>query len=276
MTSRNNSEHSHQSFRETVRGFYRENKRSFPWRDTENPYYILISEIMLQQTQVSRVVPKYLSFVSRFPTPSDLASAPLREVLEEWRGLGYNRRGVNLKRAAELISSQYNEVVPVEREVLLRLPGVGHYTARAVRTFAWNKPEVFIETNIRTAFLHHFFQDSTEVHDNEIMPLIEKSLDHRNPREWYWALMDYGSYLKQILPNPSRKSKHHTKQSPFKGSRREARAQILHAIVRHQPLPYSQILEDTRIDEKWNVQEILEELEKEGFIKKTKNGYSVQ
>lgn len=176
---------------------------------------------MLQQTQAMRVVPKYEAFLRRFPTARALAKASLKEVLKTWQGLGYNRRAKYLHEAAKLWGR-----VPLEA-----LPGVGEYTAKAIRVFAWNKPEIMIETNIRSVFLYHFFPHKKKIPDSKIVPYMELCINKRNPRAWYWTLMDYGAYLKQTVPNPSRRSAHHVRQKPFKGSNREIRGAILRAFV---------------------------------------------
>ncbi len=217
-------------FRNTVCSYFEEHGRLFPWRLTTDPYEILISEVMLQQTQTSRVSAYYPKFLARFPDIGTLAGAPLREVLGAWRGLGYNRRALFLKRCAEEIVLRHEGVLPRTIENLLSLPGIGPYTARAVLTFAFNQPHVFIETNIRAVYLHHFFPHRVGISDREILPLIEETLDRENPRRWYYALMDYGVYLKGVLSNPSRRSVHHTKQSRFEGSRRQIRGAILRVL----------------------------------------------
>ncbi len=187
---------------------------------------------MLQQTQVSRVLTKYDEFLKAFPTISDLARAQTSRVLKLWQGLGYNRRALNLKRTAEIVARDYAGVFPTTATELEALPGIGQSTRGAIMAFAYGKATPYIETNIRTVYIHFFFKKHRgKVHDRDIMPLIEKTLDYNNPREWYYALMDYGVHLKQTLPNPSRKSKHHTTQSPFKGSNRELRSHILQAIL---------------------------------------------
>ncbi len=180
---------------------------------------------MLQQTQVERVIPKYKAFLKAFPTPQKLAKAPLLRVLKLWSGLGYNRRAKYLWEAAKQWGA------PIET-----LPGVGPYTASAVHVFAFNKPEILIETNVRTVFIHHLFPKSKKVTDRRLVPFITHTLDTKNPREWYSALMDYGSHLKSTHPNPSRRSKHHTTQKPFKGSDREIRGVILKAYLARTPL----------------------------------------
>jgi A/G-specific adenine glycosylase len=219
------------AFRNTVYRHYRENRRPMPWRETRDPYHILVSEIMLQQTQVERVRTKYGEFLERFPDVATLAAAPLSDVLAAWQGLGYNRRGVALKRAAETVMGELGGRFPTMPEELEKLPGIGHYTARAVATFACGIPVPFIETNIRTVFIHCFFPDHPEVHDRDILPLVAATLDRDDPREWYYALMDYGVMLKREHPNPGRRSAHHVRQSPFKGSNRELRSRLLKKIL---------------------------------------------
>jgi A/G-specific adenine glycosylase len=182
---------------------------------------------MLQQTQVDRVIPKYKAFLKAFPSLEALAAASNKDILALWSGLGYNRRALFLKRAAEYAIREYQGRLPRTVLGLQNLPGVGPYTAAAVATFAFNTPNVMIETNIRAVFLYEFFSGQKNVSDAKILPLIETSLKRENPREWYWALMDYGSHLKRTVPNPSQKSAHHTVQSKFKGSIREARGLII-------------------------------------------------
>src|SRR6185312_9536719 len=220
------------SFKHTVWKFYRAHGRGhLPWRQTREPYKILVSEIMLQQTQVERVIPKYKSFLKKFPTARALAKATNKDVLLEWQGLGYNRRALALKRAAEAVVSDFGGKFPQTLEELLTLPGVGRATAGDLLAFAFNKPAIVIETNIRTVFIHHFLRDKKNIPDKQILELIEKTLDKKRPREWYYALMDYGAHLKKTLGNNATRSKHYKKQSTFKGSNRELRSHILKLIL---------------------------------------------
>ncbi|MGP1601237.1 A/G-specific adenine glycosylase [Treponema sp.] len=222
-------------FRRSILDFYERQGRDFPWRHTVNPYEILVSEIMLQQTQTERVLPKYLAWLERFPDVQTLAAAPLADVLALWSGLGYNRRARFLQQACRLIRERIAKggTFPDTPEELDALPGIGPYTARAVCTFAFNKPEVFIETNIRSVFIFFFFPAAAglEVKDSDLLVLIEKTLYRENPRLWYYALMDYGAALKKKVENPSRKSRHYTKQSRFEGSLRQARGAIIRQLV---------------------------------------------
>ena len=219
-------------FRKIIDSYYRIHRRSFPWRRTKDPYRILVSEIMLQQTQAERVVPKYNLFLKRFPSVRTLARASLKDVLTLWQGLGYNRRALSLKKLAETVLEEYSGNIPVERDKLQNLPGIGPYTASAIRTFAWNFPEVFIETNIRSVFIHFFFAGKNNIKDDQIIPRIKETLDRKNPRRWYSALMDYGAYLKTTKPNPSRKSRHYIRQTPFNNSSRELRGKIIAALLK--------------------------------------------
>lgn len=206
-------------------------RHDLPWRKTHNPYRILVSEIMLQQTQVARVIPKYREFLHDFPSTKALAWAPLEDVLRVWQGLGYNRRAKYLKAAATLVHIEQHGHWPRSAANLARLPGIGPYTAGAVAAFAYNEPVPIIETNIRTVYFHHFFRGIHNVSDVEILELVRATLDQTRPREWYYALMDYGSYLKQMIGNTNHQSRHYTKQSPFKGSNRAVRGAILRQLL---------------------------------------------
>ena len=216
----------------TVERYYAEHGRhQLPWRKTKNPYRILVSEIMLQQTQVERVIPKYQAFLKLFPTVQTLAAAPLGEVLVAWQGLGYNRRAKLLWQCAGVVARDLGGKWPRDYEGLIALPGVGPYTASAVLAFAYNVATPLIETNVRTVYLHHFFSGQTDVSDRDVLQVVTRTLNPTNPRAWYAALMDYGSYLKSIHPNPSRQSKHHTKQSKFAGSDRQLRGLLIRTVA---------------------------------------------
>lgn len=221
-----------QSFQNTIMEYYRLYGRSFPWRETNDAYEITVSEIMLQQTQTERVVPKYKEWLRRFPSASSLADASLSDVLAAWSGLGYNRRGRFLQEACRIVCEKYDGVFPADVQALDALPGIGPYTARAIATFAFGMPEVFIETNIRAVYIFFFFHEQSNVSDKALLSLIEDTLMSDNPRIWYYALMDYGAELKKKVQNPNRKSAHYTKQSRFEGSLRQARGAVLRQLVR--------------------------------------------
>jgi A/G-specific adenine glycosylase len=222
-------------FVKLVWDFYATAGRSYlPWRHTTEPYQILVSEVMLQQTQVERVLPKYEAFLTTWPTVKHLSEAPLGEVLRMWQGLGYNRRAKYLHQAAICISRHRNAQWPTTLTGLQQLPGVGPYTAGAILAFAYNQPVVILETNIRTVFLHHFFADKTGVADTEILALIKKTLPTESVRDWYAALMDYGNHLKRTVGNTNKQSLAYKKQSRFSGSDRQIRGAILRYVTQHE------------------------------------------
>jgi len=262
------------SFRQKVFDHYRTEGRDLPWRATRSPYCILVSEIMLQQTQVERVIDKYREFLAAFPDFPSLATAPLPELLRLWQGMGYNRRALSLRALAHLVVSEHHGELPSEREALMTLPGIGPYTAGAVMAFAFNKPVVFMDTNIRRVYIHEFFQDRENIHDDELLPLVQQTLDKCNPRTWYNALMDYGSTLKREQGNPNKRSAHYTRQSPFENSNRQVRGRILKALLHESPLTVARIAEATGMEGE-RVKKNLGDLEKEGFITKRGRQYSV-
>jgi A/G-specific adenine glycosylase len=227
-------------FRKTILDFYAERGRSFPWRaitadsgrqkKPDPGWGVLVSEFMLQQTQTGRVIPYWERWMKKWPHPKDLAASSLETVLQEWSGLGYNRRAKKLQECAAVIVKQYGGRIPAVPEELITLPGIGPYTAGAIACFAWNYPAIFIETNIRSVLIHFFFQDKEDIKDDELMPLLNQTLVRSNPRVWYWALMDYGAELKKLTKNPNRKSAHYTRQSKFDGSFRQIRGVVIKTL----------------------------------------------
>lgn len=205
--------------------------RDLPWRGIDDAYAVMVSEIMLQQTQVKRVLSYWPRFMETFPTLDALASAETALVLEMWQGLGYNRRALALKKTADICSAEWGGELPDALDDLLALPGIGKATAGGITAFARNKPALYLETNVRTVFLHEFFPGVEGVSDKELEPLVLKTCPQENARAWYYALLDYGNHLKATLPNPSRRSKHHTRQSKFVGSRRQKRAEITRIVL---------------------------------------------
>lgn len=261
-------------FRKTVYRHWKKYGRDLPWRKTDNPYNIIVSEIMLQQTQVARVVTKYEEFITAFPDIESLARAPFHQVLTLWHGLGYNRRALSLKKMAEEVMTLHNGRIPDNVSLLKTLPGIGNATAHAVCAFAFNQPVIFIETNIRTVFIHHFFRTKDEVTDGDIGPLLSQTLDSKNPRLWYNALMDYGTALKKRHPNPGRQSVHYKRQSPFEGSRRQVRGAILSTLVETSTISLNELSAALPFDD--DLMELaLTQLEREKLIVIKKGAVSI-
>jgi len=279
-------------FKKTVCDFYKKHARDLPWRHDTSAYRIVVSEIMLQQTQAPRVVRKFDPFIKKFPSFAALAKAPTLDVLKEWQGLGYNRRALNLHRLAKTVMEKYVGKLPKTYNELVDLPGVGPNTAGSILAFAFNVPYPFIETNIRSVYIHFFFSKvekkegrkaCKKIKDEQIMPIIEKTLGEatksgpfkKNPREWYYALMDYGVFLKRTLPNPSRRSAHHVQQSRFEGSNRQLRARILRFVM-EKPRTLKEIKKEYA-DRKHPMEQVrknMENLVKEGFLTKRKDHYA--
>ena len=213
--------------------YYRGRGREFSWRSELSPYRVLVSEIMLQQTQTGRVEEKFTVFVDRFPDFQALAEAQFSDVLRHWKGLGYNRRAKYLHDIARAVVDEFDTVLPDDPELLVKFSGIGKATAASICVFAFNRPHAFIETNIRTVFIHFFFPDQVGVADGEIMDLVEQTMDRDNPRDWFYALMDYGVMLKKTVGNLSRKSSGYRKQSRFEGSDRQLRGRIRDLLLQH-------------------------------------------
>ncbi len=252
-------------FQQHIWGFYALAGRSFAWRNVDDPYKVVVSEIMLQQTQTYRVAPKYEQFILELPTFDALANASLRDVLSLWQGLGYNRRGMALHNIGKKVVTEFNGQLPNDPDILITFPGIGKATAASMCAFAFNNPTMFIETNIRAVFIHCFFNDRTDVHDKELEPLVAQTLDKNNAREWYYALMDYGVMLKKTMPNPSRKSKHHAKQSAFQGSDRQIRGMILRYLVDYQHVERTALISAIPREPE-RVARMVDDLCKEGLI----------
>ena len=264
------------AFKKQVLAFYKNHGRhDMLWRHTDDPYRILVSEVMLQQTQVSRVAEKYPEFIAAFPDFAALARAPQSKVVAAWQGMGYNRRAIALKKCAEEVVSEYGGRLPRDPTVLATFPGIGPATASSICAFAFNAPVVFIETNIRRVFIHSFFPDEICVDDRAILPLVARALDNNHPREWYWALMDYGNALKKTVPNPNRRSTAYVRQAPFEGSDRRIRGRILTMLVGRSRVFEKQILADLG-EEPVRVQRILAALESEGFLVKNRGRYRLR
>lgn len=217
--------------------------RDLPWRYVDDPYAVLVSEIMLQQTQVVRVQKHWDRFMALFPTIDALAMASTADVLEQWQGLGYNRRALALKKTAEICSSERSGALPQDAEELELLPGIGPATAAGVVAFAYDRPSCYLETNVRTVFLHELFPGRDKVSDREISPLVAATCPADGVRDWYYALLDYGAHLKALVSNPSRRSAHYAKQSAFEGSRRQKRAELVRIVLAFPGIGATELLE---------------------------------
>lgn len=254
------------AFQRTVWGYYHHHRRPMPWRDDHSPYSVVVSEVMLQQTQVARVLQRYPLFVKAFPDFATLAAAPTVNLLAVWQGMGYNRRALNLQRLAQQVIKDHDGQLPPNPKQLLRLPGIGPGTAGAIAAFAFNQPVVFLETNIRRVIIHHFFSGQTDVPDTDLLPVVERSLDHTQPREWYYALMDYGAHLAKTVPNPNRRSKHYMVQPKFEGSDRQIRGAIVRLLLEFPVLTAQDVVNRFPGEPQERVIRILDQLTKEGFL----------
>ena len=262
------------AFQDLVLSGYRSSGRKFPWRETTDPYAILVSEIMLQQTQVGRVAEKFPQFMAAFPHFATLAAAPLADVLARWQGMGYNRRAIALQKCARKVLEEFHGALPDDPEVLATFPGIGKATASSICAFAFNQPVVFIETNIRRVFIHCFFSDNERVDDTAIRPLVEAALYRENPREWYNALMDYGTELKKSVPNPNRRSMHYSRQPAFEGSDRKIRGEIVRQLLLGKKLTEKALVSHIKEDPERTLR-ILAALETEGFITRKGRSFSI-
>lgn len=259
-------------FRAFVFSFYEEHGRhEMVWRHTTDPYLIVVSEIMLQQTQVPRVEQVFPRFIERFPTAETLARASEADVLKAWQGMGYNRRALNLQRLCRVVTNELGGIFPQTPDELVRLPGIGPATSGSIAAFAFNAPVVFIETNVRRIFIHSFFEEGKTVDDAEIYPLAAAMLPKDAAREWYWALMDLGTELKRSVPNPNRRSRQYTKQAAFEGSNRQVRGEILRRMLAVREADAGSLAASFGGDEA-QVTGILEKMTDEGFFVREENG----
>ena len=289
----------HQEFQDTVWEWYKVNRRELPWRPPvgilgksaerqsaaaakwckTHAYEIFVSEIMLQQTQVDRVVPFHAAFINTLPDWQALADCPEPKLLRLWKGLGYNRRALNTKRAAKYVLEHHDGLLPQTREELQKIPNVGIYTSAALMNFVHGVPTALIETNVRTVFFHHFYKNRQEISDKEIMKKVTNTMKQTSPREWMYALMDYGSHLRASGIKITSKSKHYKKQSIFKGSEREVRGKILEILL-NIPILTQGLLEqhtgDALPNNEWNISKVVQDLINEGFLEAKENNISIK
>lgn len=264
------------AFRKIVYTWYKQNNRShLPWRTDYNPYDIFISEVMLQQTQVDRVIDKFIEFRKQFPDFNSLANSELPRLLAAWQGLGYNRRALSLRNAARTIAEQYDGILPDQPEQLITLPGIGTATAASITAFAFNKPVIFLETNIRTVIIHHFCEHQQPVPESFLSEIATAIIDKKDPRRWYSALMDYGTMLKKTVGNLSRNSTSYKKQSAFKGSRRELRGKVLKQLLETPKLSATKLSEYLS-EPSEKLLPVLDQLTRESIIAYSNGRYLIQ
>ena len=254
-------------FSDQIHYFYQHEGRSFPWRDTVDPYRIILSELMLQQTQTERVLPKYELFLTLWPDFSVMAKSTLSEVLSAWRGLGYNRRALALRTIAQR-SEAYGWTLPADYNLLIDFPMIGPATAAAIMAFAYGKRSIYLETNIRRVLIHQFHPEQSDVTDTVLRGELEELADLQDDyKRWYYALMDYGVLLKKQLVNPNRRSAHYQKQAAFANSNRQIRGLLLTAFTEQGTIQLSDVYERIPFPAE-RVQSCLDALVKEGFIEK--------
>lgn len=259
------------AFQRFVRAYYKNHGRDFPWRRTKDPYKILVSEVMLQQTQTERVVIKYSEFLKTFPNWKALSDASPAEVVKIWMGLGYYRRAFNLHKAARSVCEDFGGKPPRRAEALKQLPGVGPYTAAAVAAFAFGEAVPMIETNIRAVYLHLFYPQASDVSDREIIDKVAETMCRKDPRAWFYALMDIGVALKKHTKGINTRSKHHVKQSKFQGSQRQVRASVLKLVVSRERIKREEVVSALGYERK-KVEKALVDLESEGLIAVERSG----
>lgn len=262
------------TFQNKIYNFYTLNKRDFAWREQITPYKIFVSEVMLQQTQTARVIFKFKQWIALFPDFFALADASVDQVLSAWQGLGYNRRGLALHRSAQMIVRDFDGNLPCDMQYLQSLPGIGPNTAGSISAFAFNKPITFIETNIRTIFLHEFFQEQQNVTDQQLLHLIAQTVDVKCPRDWYWALMDYGVFLKKEYKLNNKNSKHYQRQSKFVGSRRQVRGLVIKILTQLKIVSLDhlhEIIMQKLPKNSYDLAKIVDELAAEGLIQFNQN-----
>lgn len=278
-------------FQQKIYDFYRQNRRDFAWRHSITPYRIVVSEIMLQQTQTSRVIHKFDQWLLKFPDFETLAQASVQQVLFAWQGLGYNRRGLALHEFAKRVVSEFGGQVPIDPDILKTFKGIGSNTAGSICAFAFNMPVTFIETNIRTVFIHEFFKEvypvilanpgiqeftkKSLIDDKQLLPLITAAVDQANPREWYYALMDYGVYLKKELKVSNKASKHYAKQSKFIGSKRQVRGAVIRILSTVKKISFEELQELILFelpDNRHDLDDVVKSLCLDGFLEE--KGYT--
>jgi A/G-specific adenine glycosylase len=250
------------AFRRKIWRFYSRHRRQLPFRETADPYKIVVAEFMLQQTQVERVIPKYKAWLKQWPTWAALAGAGRRELLKAWSGLGYNRRAVYLGRLASIIVDRFDGQLPDNPDILQTLPGFGPYTAHAVLIFAFNRPFITIDTNIRRV-LSHEFNLPRGVSKADLEDLARRLLPRGRSRDWHNALMDYS---RAVLPVRLPAAPPTGKRPPFQGSRRQIRGEIIRRLTASGRVAIDRIAGEKQ----WAIEKVAdaaESLRKEGLVR---------
>jgi len=254
-------------FQRRILSWYKKNKRDLPWRKTTNPYRILVSEIMLQQTQVDRVIPYYLKFIKKFPDLETLAKADKKLVLQHWSGLGYNNRVLRLQQLTQILIKN-KKSIPQTAEELLQLPGIGAYTANAVLAFAFNKEVPVLDTNIRRVLMHELTLPE-HIDIKKLKKIAQSYILKGKSRLWHNALMDYGAL---VLTAKKTGIAPLSKQSAFKGSDREVRGFIIKTLLKEKRISINKIKKS--FPEK-NILSIAKKMEKENLIEIKKQNITI-
>lgn len=252
------------AFRQKILKFARKQGRNLPWRKTDDPYKILISEFMLQQTQVARVINYYQNWIHLFPDFCSVSRAKKAAVLKAWSGLGYNSRALRLKECCTLICKQHGGILPESLDELMKLPGIGIYTASALLAFAYNKPVPVVDINIRRVYLHEF-KLPTDISYRAISDFAKQFIPKGKSAEWHNALMDYGAALSAQI---KKKFPPQTKQSKFDGSARQVRGEIIRRLLKGKSVAFTTLLAGIPHPDKT---EILQKLITENIVS-VKNG----
>ncbi len=266
------------NFQRLILEWGRDNRREMPWRDTRDPYRILVSEVMLQQTQVSRVLPKYESFLHEYPTLEALAAASQPNLLRVWQGLGYWNRALRLRDSARMIVQEFDGQFPQDPATLINLPGVGPYTAGAIACFAFGCAEPFLDTNIRRVYLFFFFPGEDDVPDYRVMEVARQAVWTEDPREWGYALFDYGAVeLRDRSIN--RHSRHYSRQSAFEGSFRSFRTRALRHVLAQEGAAISRTELERFVecllasaDNPYTPKEVVAALVEDGLLRRSSDG----
>ena len=262
-------------FQNRIFSWWARNKRDLPWRHTHDPYTILVSEVMLQQTQVSRVIAKYEEFLYFFPDVYTLSHATAAKVLRVWRGMGYNRRALYLRKAAKMVVEKWKGEFSESERQLSTLPGVGTYTARALLVFAFKKQIWAVDTNIRKIITHFFFKGKPQK-ESVIDDVAQQLVPENKSWEWHQALMDYAALRLRDVKRPFAQGKFSKKlrrSIPFRETNRFYRGRIVDRL-RGGQVGEKKLLKElvgTYHKSEDLFQTILVGLERDGLIARTKN-----